>query len=485
MPDALATYGFLAYIMAIVSSTLGLFLLLSSVSENVGLKPYYLSRRVLAIAYFVLGVFYTIDGVMIGSEPGDEDLFLAANVSLGLPLCQAYLFTYALIILIEPSFALHKWNRVQQVCIVTGCVSIITGFFLGIRPLQYVLFFMMLTFYLYQLICYTRLFLKKKKMYISRVENYFSGNEISWLRWVDVAFFSALIIGIGALFSVIIFDMRFNIVFILICGVFYFAFALKYLEYPKLFEALLPVIKEQHMHDSNMEDDRKLTTEKKLEEWIKEKRFMREGISMKDLAQELDVKQSTISFYINVHLQMNFKSWLLYLKEKEQQMKLKKTQSKFSELFARIEQLMQNEQLYLDSELSRDEIAKKLFTNMVYVSAAIKEKTNMSFGEYINSLRLDYAHNLLSDPQKDGKRISDIAIESGFKSQRTFNRAFKNRFGFTPGKAPTTCPAKAVKTPGSDRKNALKTPISASTNHYYTASSMENKESEILKIYKI
>ena len=434
MLDATVIYGFLAYIMAIVSSTLGLFLLLSSTyNKNPVLKPYYLSRKVLAIAYFVMGVFFTLDGVMIGNEVGG-DLFMAANISLGLPLCQAYLFTYALIILIEPSFASHQWNRVQQVCIGTGCIAIITGFFLGIRILQYVFFGLFLSFYFYQLIFYTLLFLKKKKMYIGRVDNYFSGNEIYWLRWISVAFFSALIIGIGALLSVIIFNMWYNIVFIIVCGVFYFAFALKYLEYPKLFEELLPVIREQQdTPDSNDEDDREKTTEEKLESWIKEKRFMREGISMKDLAQELDVKQSTASLYINVHLQMNFKSWLLYLKEKEQQLILKEMQSKYSELFADIEQLMLTEQPYLNPDLSRKNLAKKLYSNTVYVSAAIKEKTNMSFGDYISSLRLDYARNSLSNPKKKNQLISDIAVESGFKSLRTFNRAFKERFGITPG----------------------------------------------------
>ena len=160
---------------------------------------------------------------------------------------------------------------------------------------------------------------------------------------------------------------------------------------------------------------------------------MREGISMKDLAQELDEKQSTISFYLNVHLQMNFKSWLLYLREKEQRVILKETQSRYSELFAQIEQLMATEQLYLNPDLQRDDVAKKLYSNTVYVSAAIREKTGISYGDYINSLRLNYAHDLLSSPRKGDKLISNIATESGFKSLRTFNRAFKDRFGVTPG----------------------------------------------------
>ena len=432
MPDAKTTYGILNYVISIVPLTMGLFLLLFSGSKSAGLRSYIHSRKALAIAYLVLGTLNTLEAVLTGDQLG-EDLFLIANICLVVAMGQAYLFTYALIILIDPSFASNRWNRVQRYCIVGGCIAIISGFLPGMDVWQYIIFGLFLTFYFYQLINYTWLFLKKKRMFIARMDNYFSGGEMYWLKWVDVAFFSALVIGISAFFFVIFADMWFNNVFIAVCCVFYFAFALKYLEYPQLFEKLLPIFKEQDTSDGNEEDDRRQTMEEKLEGWIKEKRFMREGISMKDLAQELDVKQSTISFYINVHLLMNFKSWLLYLKEKEQRVILKKTPSGYSELFAQIEQLMATERPYLNPQLLRDDVAKKLYSNTVYVNAAIKEKTNLSFGDYINRLRLDYARELLFDSQKGEKLISVIATESGFKSLRTFNRAFKERFGITPG----------------------------------------------------
>ena len=92
-----------------------------------------------------------------------------------------------------------------------------------------------------------------------------------------------------------------------------------------------------------------------------------------------------------------------------------------------------SEQLYLIPDLQREDAAKRLNSNTVYLSSAIKEHTGQSFGDYVNYLRLDYARNLLSDPNKKHKLISFIATESGFKSLRTFNRAFKKRFGITPG----------------------------------------------------
>ena len=229
MPDAKTTYGILNYVISIVPLTMGLLLLLFSGSKSAGLRSYMHSRKALAVAYLVLGSLNTLEAVLTGDQLG-EDLFLIANICLVVAMGQAYLFTYALIILIDPSFASNRWNRVQRYCIVGGCIAIISGFLPGMDVWQYIIFGLFLTFYFYQLINYTWLFLKKKRMFIARVDNYFSGGEMYWLKWVDVAFFSALVIGISAFFFVIFADMWFNNVFIAVSCVFYFAFALKYLE---------------------------------------------------------------------------------------------------------------------------------------------------------------------------------------------------------------------------------------------------------------
>ena len=437
MIDAKATYNILIYAVSIIPITLGLFLFLFPIQKNQELKHYMLSRKVLAIAYLAMGILSILNVAVSGDQLG-EDAFRTASLTLIVASCQAYLFTYAIIILIEPAFASYKWNKWQWYFISAGCTGIISCLFFDLHVWQYIVFALFFAFYTYQLIYYTFLFLKKKKLYISKIENYFSGYEIHWLRWIDIAFFSALTIGISALFSVIFNNLWFRNVFSVTCCVFYLFFTIKYLEYPNLFNKLQPVIDPQKdTFRLNRKDIQNDTMEQKLEEWIREKRFLQQGITIRDLSRELGVKQRTVSFYINVHLQMNFKSWLLYLREKEHLTKLKekRTQSDDSkDIFARFEQLMINEKLFLVPNLQREDAAKKLNTNTVYLGSAIRESTNQSFGDYINCLRLDYARLLLSDTNKKHKLISHIAIDSGFKSLRTFNRAFKERFGITPGK---------------------------------------------------
>ena len=436
MSDAKTIYNILIYGVSIIPITLGLLLLLFAIPKSQALRPYMLSRKALAIAYLAMGVLNVLEAAVTGDQLG-EDVFKTANLTLIVASCQAYLFTYALIILIDPAFASLRWNKWQLCFICGGCAGIISGLFFDLLVWKYIVFFLFLAFYAYQLIYYTWLFLKKKKAYISKIDNYFSGYEFHWLKWISVAFFSALAIGVSALFRVVLVNLWLGNLFSIACCVFYLLFAIKYLEYPRLFDKLQPVIKpEQDAPHSTEADMRPLSLEHKLEKWIKEKRFLQQDITINSLSQELGIKQRTVSFYINVHLQMNFKSWLLYLRQKEQQTILKETRTQSddsSKIFVRFEQLVTSERLYLIPNLQREDAAKKLHTNTVYLSTAIREYSGLSFGDYINSLRLDYARGLLSDPKENHKLISIIATESGFKSLRTFNRAFKERFGITPG----------------------------------------------------
>ena len=436
MIDAKAIYIILIYAVCITPIILGLFLFLFFIPKSLELKPYLLSRKVLAIAYLAMGVLNVLGAAASGKQLG-ENAFMMANLTLIVASCQAHPFTFAIITLIDPAFVSHRWNKWQWCFITLGCTGVITGFFLNLLVWQYIIFILFLTFYTYQLIHYTWLFLKKKKSYINKVEKYFSGYEIYLLKWIDIAFFSALSIGISALFTTVFPNIWFSNILCLICCAFYLFFAIKYLEYPQLFNKIQSAILSKNTAPLPIETYLKHDTiEYKMEEWIKEKHFLQHDISIKDLSRELGVKQRTISFYINVHLQMNFKNWLLYLQQKELQLKFKETKIQSNDskdIFSRFEQLMTNEKLYLIPDLQREDVAKKINTNTVYLGTAIRESTNQSFGDYINCLRLDYARHLLSDPNKKNKLISLIASESGFKSLRTFNRAFKERFGITPG----------------------------------------------------
>ncbi len=55
-----------------------------------------------------------------------------------------------------------------------------------------------------------------------------------------------------------------------------------------------------------------------------------------------------------------------------------------------------------------------------------------NFNQIINARRIEYAKELLSDPDNEGRPILSIAFDCGFNSIGPFNRAFKSHVGMTP-----------------------------------------------------
>lgn len=92
-------------------------------------------------------------------------------------------------------------------------------------------------------------------------------------------------------------------------------------------------------------------------------------------------------------------------------------------------QKMEADKFYLDTEVNIDWLSSKLGTNRHYVSDYLNQVKHVTFYEYVNTLRLNYAEQLL----KEGKeKVADVAFISGFNSDHTFRRLFKEKYGCTP-----------------------------------------------------
>jgi AraC-like DNA-binding protein len=75
-----------------------------------------------------------------------------------------------------------------------------------------------------------------------------------------------------------------------------------------------------------------------------------------------------------------------------------------------------------------------LKTNRTYVSKVVNEELNTNFCDLVNSYRVNYAEELLCSPeQANSLSIAEIAEMSGFSSESSFYRVFKNKKGISPG----------------------------------------------------
>jgi len=101
-----------------------------------------------------------------------------------------------------------------------------------------------------------------------------------------------------------------------------------------------------------------------------------------------------------------------------------------TDLIERLQSLMTKERLFLDPDLRLAGLSKKLKITTHQLSELINKKYSMSFNNFINQYRIEYACQLLTDERKHS--IIEIAFESGFNSKTTFNTAFKAITGKTP-----------------------------------------------------
>lgn len=85
--------------------------------------------------------------------------------------------------------------------------------------------------------------------------------------------------------------------------------------------------------------------------------------------------------------------------------------------------------LYLDPDLTREQLCHRLTIGNTYLKMYFHSR-GLTFYQYINSLRVEYAYRLMmSNPDLP---IADVSQQSGFRSQTTFRKVFKEVMGCLP-----------------------------------------------------
>jgi AraC-like DNA-binding protein len=104
-----------------------------------------------------------------------------------------------------------------------------------------------------------------------------------------------------------------------------------------------------------------------------------------------------------------------------------------TELICKLENF-EKEHGFLDPNINRSILTKKMNTNLVYLSKIINYHRGKTFVNYINDLRVDYAIQQLKSSDKIfiNWSIEAIAKEVGFKNAEPFSKAFFRKTGIKP-----------------------------------------------------
>ncbi len=100
------------------------------------------------------------------------------------------------------------------------------------------------------------------------------------------------------------------------------------------------------------------------------------------------------------------------------------------ELIATICHVMEEEQVYLNSNLKLADMPALVHTNSRYVTDCIKRKRGCSFSQFVNTYRIHHAKQLLLANRNE--KLAIVAIQSGFANETSFFRTFKAITGLTP-----------------------------------------------------
>lgn len=108
------------------------------------------------------------------------------------------------------------------------------------------------------------------------------------------------------------------------------------------------------------------------------------------------------------------------------------SEEKLAQFKKRLIHSMEEEQLFLNCELTLTDIALHLDVRPNHVSQVINSQFDMNFHNFLNHYRVDRAKQLLIDEKYTDSPIVNVAYDSGFNSMSTFYSAFGKFAGVHP-----------------------------------------------------
>ncbi len=317
-------YVIINLIFIISSGILGLILLVFPIPKADFLKNYCFSAKILASAYLLLSLANSAV-LFWGLQDFKAELFKFSGIFVS--ASQSLIFTYGLVSLLIPNLG----RRTKRLFLVHVSVilmaligySVIFIFYndANINNLQFfrtnfnhpavLLRLAFFAFYLYQILIYIKIFRKALRKHQDSLADFFSETPKLKLSWVKPAFVSALIIGLLAIVYQTVPSILFDNVLTSALIIYYIVFALNFINYNKIYETLEPAFLDTEHIDTEPERLLKKASWTAYRQKILESKiFLKEGITLVEIAQYLNVSRTTLSGFINSEENRNFNTWI-------------------------------------------------------------------------------------------------------------------------------------------------------------------------------
>jgi len=104
---------------------------------------------------------------------------------------------------------------------------------------------------------------------------------------------------------------------------------------------------------------------------------------------------------------------------------------KYERIYAQVIEYIEIREPYLNPEFKITQMVNDLNINATYLAKAIRKNKNTNFSNLINYYRIERVKELIQT-NTSKYTLEYIYMSSGFKSQSSFNRAFKQQMNITP-----------------------------------------------------
>lgn len=349
----------------------GFYFLFAKTPEKKIFKNYLRSRQIMGIAMLLLSANYSVH-FFFGIRFKNADSAILMNMSTYF-LCYS-LFSSALIMLLDRFYITKR--RVWTHIILWIIFSTLSGVVLFLLPsgiMQKIsLFALAAWLVVFGVVLARRVIIAYRRAI--RIFNETQADDIgAYIEWLSIFTYWALIFGVGCGLLTFLPD-EYVFIWILSSIPFYSYLFYSYLNYLLFYEQV------ENAFEQDIQSEEELLTNSETEH---------------EIVSEKEVPRSYTEFIERVD------NWI-------------KTDG------------------YVQQGLTIKELSEILYTNRTYLSAYIKTTYKMTFREWITSLRLEYAKNILKEHPEIN--IQKLAESSGFLSQSNFIKLFSEKEGCTPAK---------------------------------------------------
>ena len=349
----------------------GFYFLFAKTPEKKIFKNYLRSRQIMGIAMLLLSANYSVH-FFFGIRFKNADSAILMNMSTYF-LCYS-LFSSALIMLLDRFYITKR--RVWTHIILWIIFSTLSGVVLFLLPsgiMQKIsLFALAAWLVVFGVVLAHRVIIAYRRAI--RIFNETQADDIgAYIEWLSIFTYWALIFGVGCGLLTFLPD-EYVFIWILSSIPFYSYLFYSYLNYLLFYEQV------ENAFEQDIQSEEELLTNSETEH---------------EIVSEKEVPRSYTEFIERVD------NWI-------------KTDG------------------YVQQGLTIKELSEILYTNRTYLSAYIKTTYKMTFREWITSLRLEYAKNILKEHPEIN--IQKLAESSGFLSRSNFIKSFTEKEGCTPGK---------------------------------------------------